>query len=177
MSEPRFEYSRAKPSDATNVHGLLKQMAAFLDTPFVATVEDIRRLLGGEHLLQCEPGPVPFQLEAFIAWRGSSDLAVGILTFHQAISTYNGKYAMYVEDIYVDRDFWKNGVGEMLVSQASNLLEQRKWCRMEWHAPAKQADTISFYKNLGATAVENWMIFRGQNWIDMMAAKAVSLRT
>lgn len=58
---------------------------------------------------------------------------------------------MYMDDLYVKRDFRGNGLGTKLIKKViekakSDKCNKLRWQVSEWNQPA-----INFYKNLGAT--------------------------
>lgn len=75
---------------------------------------------------------------------------VGYATYFYAYYTWIGK-SMYMDDLYVKRDFRGNGLGTKLIKKViekakSDKCNKLRWQVSEWNQPA-----IDFYKNLGAT--------------------------
>jgi GNAT superfamily N-acetyltransferase len=75
---------------------------------------------------------------------------IGYATYFYAYYTWIGK-SMYMDDLYVKRDFRGNGLGTKLIKKViekakSDKCNKLRWQVSEWNQPA-----IDFYKNLGAT--------------------------
>jgi GNAT superfamily N-acetyltransferase len=75
---------------------------------------------------------------------------IGYVTYFYAYYTWIGK-SMYMDDLYVKRDFRGNGLGTKLIKKViekakSDKCNKLRWQVSEWNQPA-----IDFYKNLGAT--------------------------
>ena len=75
---------------------------------------------------------------------------IGYVTYFYAYYTWIGK-SMYMDDIYVKKDFRGNGLGTKLIKKViekakSDKCNKLRWQVSEWNQPA-----IDFYKNLGAT--------------------------
>ncbi|SKC23495.1 Acetyltransferase (GNAT) family protein [Alkalitalea saponilacus] len=75
---------------------------------------------------------------------------IGYVTYFFAYYTWIGK-SMYMDDLYVKRDFRGSGIGTKLIKKViekakSDKCNKLRWQVSEWNQPA-----IDFYKNLGAT--------------------------
>jgi ribosomal protein S18 acetylase RimI-like enzyme len=52
------------------------------------------------------------------------------------------------------------GVGRKLLEHLARITVQRGWGRLEWSVLDWNEPSIGFYKKLGATAMDEWTIFR-----------------
>jgi GNAT superfamily N-acetyltransferase len=81
------------------------------------------------------------------------------LYFHN-FSTFVGRAGLYLEDLFVRPQFRKFGIGKALLTHLAKLALARgcgrfEWAVLDWNEPA-----IGFYKKLGATAQDDWTVFR-----------------
>ncbi|XP_046343138.2 thialysine N-epsilon-acetyltransferase-like isoform X2 [Haliotis rufescens] len=90
---------------------------------------------------------------------GRSRLA-GYLMYMWSFTTLTGRF-LYVEDLFVERDFRRKGVGSALWASAMKLALSWGCGYMQWMAKRGNTSGINFYKQLGAleTNTNNLMTF------------------
>jgi GNAT superfamily N-acetyltransferase len=131
----------ATRQDVTALLSLIRGLAAYEKKPqaVVATEHD---------LLRDGFGPHP-KFRAFMAdWKGEP---AGYASFFHFYSTYQGRSALFLEDLFVLDKFRGNGIGMALLSAVAKLAVEEgcfglRWEVLDWNHPA-----IEFYKRLGAT--------------------------
>jgi GNAT superfamily N-acetyltransferase len=131
----------ATRQDVTALLSLIRGLAAYEKKPqaVVATEHD---------LLRDGFGPHP-KFRAFMAdWKGEP---AGYASFFHFYSTYQGRSALFLEDLFVLDKFRGNGIGMALLSAVAKLAVEEgcfglRWEVLDWNHPA-----IEFYKKLGAT--------------------------
>jgi GNAT superfamily N-acetyltransferase len=131
----------ATRDDVPALLSLIRGLAVYEKKPnaVVATEQD---------LLRDAFGPNP-KFRALIAeWKGES---AGYASFFHFYSTYQGRSALFLEDLFVLDKFRGNGIGMALLSAvAKRAIEEGcfglRWEVLDWNRPA-----IEFYENLGAT--------------------------
>ncbi len=84
----------------------------------------------------------------------------GFAVFFHNLSTFLGRSGIYLEDIYVYPQFRNKGIGQALLIYIAKQAKVRKCGRLEWTALNWNQPAIEFYKNLGATPMEEWTTFR-----------------
>ena len=114
----------------------------------VATDADMHAALFGER-------PV---IEAVIA--RVDDQPVGYALFFPNFSTFLGKPGLYLEDLYVRPAARGLGVGRKLLEHLARTAVERGWGRFEWSVLDWNEPSIAFYKKMGATAMDEWTVFR-----------------
>jgi GNAT superfamily N-acetyltransferase len=131
----------ATRQDAPTLLSLIRGLAAYEKKPnaVVATEQD---------LLRDAFGPQP-RFRALIAERNGE--AAGYASFFYFYSTYQGKSALFLEDLFVLDQFRGNGIGMALLSAVAKLAVDEgcfglRWEVLDWNHPA-----IEFYEKLGAT--------------------------
>ncbi|MCS6922988.1 MAG: GNAT family N-acetyltransferase [Fimbriimonadales bacterium] len=133
-----------RPNDLPCLLTLIRQLAAYERRleQVVATESDLARALFGER-------PVA---EAVLAWQGEQ--AVGYALFYPVFSTFRGRAALYLEDVYVVPESRRQGVGMALMRYLARLATQRGYDRIEWSVLTWNTPAIAFYEKLGAVPKE-----------------------
>ena len=129
------------PADVSTLLSLIRALAAYEKKPHkvVATEADLQRDLFG---------PQP-KFRALIAeWDGKP---AGYASFFYFYSTYEGRAALFLEDLFVLEEFRKHGIGKALLGAVAKLALDEggfglRWEVLDWNRPA-----IEFYEKLGAT--------------------------
>jgi len=75
---------------------------------------------------------------------------VGYAVFYPNFATFRGQRGLYLEDIYITKEFRGKGAGEMILKYLAKAAKARGFERidfqvLEWNTPA-----IKFYEKLGA---------------------------
>ena len=130
----------ATREDVSLLRALIRELAAYEKKAHkaVATEED---------LLRDGFGPRP-KFRALIAeWEGET---AGYASFFYFYSTFQGRPALFLEDLFVSDKFRGHGIGKaLLVAVAKLALDENcfglRWEVLDWNTPA-----IKFYEKLGA---------------------------
>jgi GNAT superfamily N-acetyltransferase len=96
--------------------------------------------------------------EVVIGYAG--DEPAGFAVFFQTFSTFLGVPGMYLEDIFVDPKWRRNGLGRQLLAHLARIANERGYGRLEWSVLDWNAPAIGFYKALGAKPMDEWTVFR-----------------
>ena len=88
--------------------------------------------------------------------------AVGYALFFHNFSTFLGRAGAYIEDIFVRPAFRGKGYGKAFFVYLARLCLDRGCGRLEWSVLDWNKPSIDFYRSLGATAMEDWTIYRLQ---------------
>ena len=127
--------------DVPQLLGLIRELAAYEKKRHKAVVTE-------EDLLRDGFGAEP-KFRMFIAeWQGE---AVGYASFFYFYSTFQGRAALFLEDLFVLERFRGKGIGRALLVAVSKLTLKEgcfalRWEVLDWNRPA-----IEFYEKLGAT--------------------------
>lgn len=143
---------RATERDVPLILQFIRELAEYERAPdaAVATVGGLTRELFGE-----QPAA-----EVLIAYLG--DEPAGFALFFHNFSTWLGRRGMYLEDIFVRPPLRRKGVGEALFLELGKIAVERGWGRLEWSVLNWNELAISFYKKMGAAALDDWTTFRLQ---------------
>ena len=88
--------------------------------------------------------------------------AVGYALFFHNFSTFLGRAGIYIEDIYVRQAYRGKGYGKAFFKYLARLCADRGCGRLEWAVLDWNTPSIDFYRSLGATAMEDWTVYRLQ---------------
>lgn len=140
----------AGPQHIPVIHAMIDALAAHLQLGHerVATEQDLHNALFG---------PQP-QAEVILAY--VDEAATGFALFYNNYSTFRGRCGLHLEDLYVEPAWRAHGIGKRLLSHLAWLTLQRGCSRLEWWVLGEDEKAIAFYEALGATAKEEWQIFR-----------------
>ena len=85
---------------------------------------------------------------------------VGYALFFHNFSTFLGRSGIYLEDLYVRPVARGAGIGKQLLKYIAKLAVERSRGRLEWSCLDWNSKSISFYISLGATAMDDWTVYR-----------------
>lgn len=131
----------ATAEDVPLLLSLIRELAAYEKKAHKAVVTE-------EDLLRDGFGPRP-KFRALIArWH---EHAAGYASFFYFYSTFQGRPALFLEDLFVLEEFRGHGIGKALLSSVARLAIEEdcfglRWEVLDWNRPA-----IEFYERLGAT--------------------------
>lgn len=112
------------------------------------TEEKLQDTLFGDH---------PYA-EVILAYE--SDIPVGFALFFHNYSTFRAKPGIYLEDLFVLPDYRTKGYGKALLQRIIDIATERNCGRVEWSVLDWNTPAIDFYKSMGATAMDEWTVFR-----------------
>jgi GNAT superfamily N-acetyltransferase len=147
---PRIAVRTATIEDVPLILTFIRELAEYekLAHEVLAREEDFREALFGARAVA----------EAIIA--SVDGEPVGYALFFRNFSTFLGKPGLYLEDLYVRPSFRGRGAGRALFEHLARLVVERGWGRFEWSVLDWNAPSIAFYKKMGATAMDEWTVFR-----------------
>ena len=102
-------------------------------------------------------GPRPI-FEAVLAEQAGR--AVGFALYFFTFSTFKARPTLYLEDLFVRPEERGRGVGRRLLARLAQIAVERDCGRMEWSVLDWNTPARDFYFNLGATAMDEWTVFR-----------------
>lgn len=140
----------ARVEDIPLILGFIRSLAEYerLSSAVVATEDALREALFGER---------PYAEVLLARYAGEP---AGFALFFHNFSTFLAKPGIYLEDLFVHPHLRGKGIGKALLKKLASIAVERgcgrlQWSVLDWNAPA-----IDFYKRLGATALEEWTVFR-----------------
>jgi GNAT superfamily N-acetyltransferase len=88
------------------------------------------------------------------------DECAGFAVFFSNYSTFLAQKGIYLEDLYVKPHLRGHGIGLAILKHLARLATERGCGRMEWGVLDWNQSAILFYRNLGATPLEQWTKYR-----------------
>lgn len=145
-----FSIRPAVKEDLAAVHTMIRQLAAYENLAHlcVASEADLREALSGPH-------PAA---EVLIAWKGVDP--AGFALFYHNYSTFLGRRGLWLEDLFVQPAYRRQGCARALLRALAELAVERQCGRFEWSVLDWNAEAIDFYRALGATVLPDWRIVR-----------------
>ncbi|MDO5046482.1 GNAT family N-acetyltransferase [Campylobacter sp.] len=108
---------------------------------------------------------------ALVAVSKSGETA-GYAIFFHSFSTFLGRAGIYLEDLYVKKEFRGQGIGIKFIKTLAEICEQEGFGRLEWECLDWNEPSIKFYESLGAKRQSGWLKFRlNQDEISSLAAE------
>lgn len=135
------------------------------DVPLI--LDFIKRLADYEHLLD-EVIATEEILELWIFDKKKAEVIiaeedgepVGFALFFHNFSTFLGRSGIYLEDLFIIPEKRGNGYGKALLQKLAQIAADRGCGRLEWWCLDWNESSISFYKRLGAVAMDDWTVYR-----------------
>lgn len=95
---------------------------------------------------------------------------VAFALFFHNFSTFLGRPGIYLEDLYVKKEYRGMGFGKKILKALAELAKERGCGRLEWSCLNWNTSSIGFYKKLGSIPMDEWTVFRLQGEaLDRMA--------
>ena len=142
----------ARAGDGALLHTLLCELAAFEQGGVDATPADLERDAFG-------PNPL------FAALLAETDgKAVGMLTYLTLYSSWRGRPALMIHDLFVREEARGSGAGKALVTRLSDIARERGCCRIDVNVLDWNERARAFYASLGFAHNEGWLGYRLQLW-------------
>ncbi len=140
----------ATPADVGLIHGFIRALADYekLLHEVVASEADVARALFGE-------GP-----RCYCDIAEQDGAPVGFALWFYNFSTFEGRFGIYLEDLFVVPEARGAGAGLALMRRLAQRcrdegLKRLEWAVLDWNAPS-----IAFYDALGAAAKTDWITRR-----------------
>jgi GNAT superfamily N-acetyltransferase len=140
----------ASPADVPTILRMIKALAEYerLADAVVATEDNLQEaLFGARRYAEVVIGSVDAEPAGFA------------LFFHN-FSTFRGAPGLYLEDLFVDPQWRRRGLGRGLLAHLAALAIARGCHRMEWSVLDWNEAALAFYRRAGARVLEDWRICR-----------------
>ena len=147
MKQAEFRYAEEK--DAALILYFIRELAIYekmLDE-VVATEELLR-----EWIFEKRKAEVLFVLE--------DCKEVGFALFFHNFSTFLGRAGIYLEDLFVKKEYRGKGYGKALLKELAKITVERGCGRLEWSCLDWNQPSIDFYLSLGAKPMDEWTVYR-----------------
>jgi ribosomal protein S18 acetylase RimI-like enzyme len=81
-------------------------------------------------------------------------LIVGYCSYTFDFSTWDARYFLHLDCLFIEEGFRGMSIGEKLITQVIFIAKQRKCVNVQWQTPIFNEGAIRFYKRIGATGKE-----------------------
>ena len=145
-----FEIRAANGSDVPVLLALIRELAEYekLTDKVVVSEDDLRRWLFGER---------PVAEAVLGCWQ---EAPVAYAVFYPTLSTFSGEAGLYLEDLYVRKDYRGRGCGGELLRHVARIAHRLGFRRISWAVLDWNEAAIGFYRHLGAQpAAQDWLIY------------------
>jgi len=95
---------------------------------------------------------------AFLARVGEAP--AGYAIYYRTFSTFVGRPGIYLEDIYVRPEFRNRGLGRAMLEAVAKVSVEQGGGRLEWNALDWNENALRFYRSLGASVRDEWVLLR-----------------
>jgi GNAT superfamily N-acetyltransferase len=138
------------PAEVPVLLEMIRELARFerLEHEVEATVESLQQYLFG-----------PQTVAGALLARAGSEVA-GYALYFFTFSSFTGRPGMWLDDLYVRPPFRQRGLGRALIQGVAEVALERNCARFEWTALDWNTNALEFYRNLGARAMEDWVLLR-----------------
>lgn len=85
---------------------------------------------------------------------------IGFVLFFHNFSTFLGKPGIYIEDLYIRKEYRGNGYGKATIDMIYKLAQERGCGRVEWWCLDSNTPSIEFYRRIGAEAMTDCTVHR-----------------
>jgi GNAT superfamily N-acetyltransferase len=146
----KLEIRAAKSEEVSDILFFIRELAEYekLSHEVEATEERLRDSLFGE------------SRNAEVVFAIKEGRKVGFALFFKSYSTFLGKDGIYLEDLFVLKEFRGQGYGKSLLGHLANEVIRRDFGRLEWSVLDWNKPSIEFYESLGAKKMEGWSTYR-----------------
>jgi GNAT superfamily N-acetyltransferase len=138
------------PDEVPVLLELIRELAKFekLEHEFAATAESLHRAFFG-------PQPAAGALLARVDGEPA-----GYAIYFSTFSSFTGRSGLWLDDLYVQPQFRKRGLGRRLIEAVARLAAERGCARFEWIALDWNERALEFYRGLGARTLDEWVLLR-----------------
>lgn len=140
----------AVPSDVPEILALIRELAAYEKEPDAAIATEAGLLRDGF-------GPEPYFRCIMAEWQGQ---VAGFALYFFQYSTWEGRPALYLEDLFVRERFRKRGIGVALFQHLAQIAVERQCTRLQWECLDWNQPALDFYESTGAKVMREWLNLR-----------------
>jgi GNAT superfamily N-acetyltransferase len=141
----------ATPEDVPRIRQLVVDLATYERSAHLVRVTEEQL---HEALFSAQPAAFALVAEQ------EPDGVVGFALYFLNFSTWEGVHGIYLEDLYVAPEHRGTGLGKALLQSLAAVAVSRGYARFEWAVLDWNEPSIEFYRSLGATAQDEWTVFR-----------------
>ncbi len=144
-----LEFRYAKRTDVPLILRFIKELAEYenLLDEVIATEELLEKWIFDEK-------------KSEVIFAVVDNVEIGFALFFHNFSTFLGRAGIYLEDLYISKEYRGNGYGKSLLKELARITVERECGRLEWWCLDWNKPSIDFYLSLGAEAMDEWTVYR-----------------
>lgn len=90
----------------------------------------------------------------------ADDKMVAYAMYFTTFSTFLGKAGLFLEDLYVKKEFRKRGIASKLFSKLAQICKENDFGRIDWDCLDSNELGIRYYEKIGAKHLKIWRKYR-----------------
>ena len=138
----------ANAADASIILELIRELAAYEREPDAVVAKEADLLRDGF-------GPEPPRFHVVLA--EDEGIAVGFALYFFSYSTWRGRPALYLEDLFVRPENRHRGIGLALMRRLARIAVDAECARFVWEVLDWNAPALAFYETIGAEVLRSWL--------------------
>lgn len=89
----------------------------------------------------------------------------GYMVYFNIFSTFKGRLGIYLEDLYVKKEFRGLGIGTKAFEYLKDIARENNYCKIEWNCLNTNLPAMDFYRNkLEASDMNELTFFTISDW-------------
>ena len=85
---------------------------------------------------------------------------VGFCLFIESFASYLGCGTIFIDDLYVDKEYRGRGFGKNLLQKIAEIAKERECGRLEWLCFRNNLSSMEFYQHMNASLTDSCAVFR-----------------
>ncbi len=144
-----FTIREAKPGDEALIRDQLLALASYeeLEDQVLATLESIRIDYFEKQRVHALFVEKDNQVVAFTTW-------------YPTYATFNGISGLFIEDLFVNPKFRKQGIGTAIFAYLEDWGKRENCAYIEWFVLDWNTEAQTFYKKSGGKPLSQWQVYR-----------------
>ena len=140
----------AVAADAAEIVALVRELALYEKDPYAAVLTEADILRDGF-------GAQPYFYCVMAEWDGK---IAGFALYFFQYSTWEGRPALYLEDLFVREAYRKRGIGAALFQRLAQIALEKHCTRFQWECLDWNQPALDFYEASGAKVLREWLNLR-----------------
>ena len=140
----------ATSADVPEILALIRELAVYEKEPDAVRTTEADLLRDGF-------GPEPYFRCVVAEWQGR---VAGFALYFFQYSTWEGRPALYLEDLFVREASRKRGIGKALFQHLARIALDRNCTRFQWECLDWNTPALDFYEQSGAKVLREWLNLR-----------------
>ena len=140
----------AVSADVPEILALIHELALYEKEPDAVRTTEADLLRDGF-------GPEPYFRCTMAEWDGH---VAGFALYFFQYSTWEGRPALYLEDLFVRPAFRKQGIGKALFQHLAQVALDHHCTRFQWECLDWNTPALDFYESNGAKVLRDWLNLR-----------------